>query len=56
MDYIQHLRSMVGNEKVIMVEQYHEENNNHSTYGSIKITSVKHLNKQYEVKWERKSS
>ncbi|WP_418037819.1 hypothetical protein [Paenibacillus xylanilyticus] len=38
----------------LIVEQYHEKNNNHSMVGSIQITSVKHINNQYEVRWERK--
>lgn len=38
----------------LIVEQYHEKYNNHSMVGSIHITSVKHINNQYEVRWERK--
>ncbi|WP_152399189.1 hypothetical protein [Paenibacillus cellulositrophicus] len=40
----------------LIVEQYHEKNDNYSIFGAIKITSIKHVNNEYEVKWERKSN
>ncbi|MCJ8014709.1 hypothetical protein MUG84_23785 [Paenibacillus sp. KQZ6P-2] len=40
----------------LIVEQYHKKNSNYNIFGAIKITSIKHFNNEYEVKWERKSN
>lgn len=39
-----------------IVQQYNEMGDNDSNFGAITITSIKHINNEYEVKWERKSN
>ncbi|NGM83421.1 hypothetical protein G5B47_13440 [Paenibacillus sp. 7124] len=36
-----------------VVQQYHEKN---SSFGEAEITSIKHINNEYKVTWERKSN
>lgn len=40
-------------EAKFIVQQFHEKN---STFGEIKIISIKHINNEYEVKWDRESN
>lgn len=37
----------------LIVKKYHEKN---SAFGEIKIISIKHINNEYEVNWDRESN
>lgn len=45
---------LISEEQAKSIAQQYQENN--SNFGETNIISIKHINNEYEIKWERKSN